>query len=217
MNNFIKIDMENWDRAAFYKWYTEEWRSIYASATKKLDVTANIALCKEKGLKLVPALIYCTGLVINERECFRVGIKDDVLGHWDVLHPIYPVRNENANTYAFHTTKFTESFKDFYEGYIKEQESGIDTKGKMFAGYIPQNNFQISIMPITDFDSSTFSMGSYRYFYTPIVVMGKYAGKTKKTIPVSLTINHATVDGYDVGMFFTSLQYYLKNPDKWLK
>lgn len=216
MDKFTVVDMENWDRAPFYKLYTEEWHSIYGSATKKLDVTATVAECKARGIKLAPALIYCTGLALNERECFRLGIKDGEVGHWDKLHPIYPVRNENMNTYAFHTTKFTDSFKTFYKGYMQERESGVETKGKMFVGDIPQNNFQISIMPVTDFDSSNFSMGSYRYFFPPIVVMGKYTGNRKKTIPVAITINHAAVDGYDVGMFFTGLQNYLSNPDKWI-
>ncbi len=215
MDKFTAIDMESWDRAPFYKWYTEEWHSIYASVTKKLDVTATVNACKSKGIKPAPALIYCTGLAINEKDCFKVAIKDGKVGHWDMLHPIYPVRNENVNTYAFHTTEFTYSFNTFYRGYIQEKESGIKTN-EMFVGDIPQNNFQISIMPVTDFDASTFSMGSYRYFFTPIVVMGKYTGNVKKKIAVSITVNHASVDGYDIGMFFTSLQNYLSNPDKWI-
>ena len=47
MENFKKIDFENWNRKEHYKYYTEKLKVGY-SMTVSLDVTNIVNFCKKK-------------------------------------------------------------------------------------------------------------------------------------------------------------------------
>lgn len=215
MDNFKFVDMETWERAEFYKLFTGPWHSIYGNMMKKLEVTELVTVCKEKGVKFAAAVAYCVSNVINSHECFRMGIKDKQPIVWDVVHPTMPVRNRGTG-YSYHTVRYEKDFKAFYENYLNDKKQYPDTVGKIFAGELPENFFQLSIIPLIDFDDNSLSIG-FKYYFAPMVVIGKYAGDGKKLMPVAITGNHAVVDGYDVANFLNELQQLFSSPWEWLK
>ncbi|MCI6738208.1 MAG: CatA-like O-acetyltransferase [Intestinibacter sp.] len=63
-------------------------------------------------------------------------------------------------------------------------------------------------------------MNSYenKPYYFPLVESGKIHEENGRLImPLSMTLHHATTDGYHVKVFLEDLQDQMNNPQNWLK
>ena len=51
MEKYREIDLKTWHRKELFQLYTEEWKGVAFSVTKKLDVTELITYLKENKIK----------------------------------------------------------------------------------------------------------------------------------------------------------------------
>ena len=211
MDHFEIIDMETWPRAELYDLYTRVWSTVTYSLTKKLSVAKLVPYLKERGIKLVPALMWLVSREINKIENFRLAFRDGKLGTWDVIHPMFPNLNTQENM-TFHGLRFQDDFHSFYRSYLAEQQENKD-KTNLWANHIPENFFMVSILPWLHFDASSMQMKNAKYYYAPFIAIGQYNEQLE--LPCMLMGNHATSDAWHVAKFFSGLQACMDDPAQW--
>lgn len=216
MGDFTPLDMQTWHRADLFHHYTEVWPGCLMSYKVTLDVTKTVKYIKKKGGKIAPALYFLTNKALNEQDNFKMGYLEENFGIWDGLCPFYPIMNQYEDI-SFHFAKWSESYQEYLKNYTEEAKINVERKTTL-PDDLPANGVLVSILPFMNFDSISFSLKNSRYYLAPCVFMGRFMETGKGlSIPVSITINHASADGYHVQKFFDSMQEKLNNPQKWLE
>lgn len=213
MDRFTPIDVKTWPRKALYELYNKSWMEASFSATMRVKVENLVKYQKERGQKFVPALLYIFTKELSGDPAFTLAVQDGQVGHWERLHPMYPVLNENG-TFTFHYTPVEGDFRSFYDAYLREKEESAGRIGAYASGNMPFNSYCISIMNYFPFDSFSFSMKNNKNYYAPVIFIGKYGEDC--LMPVSVTVNHAACDGFHVSELFRRLQEAFDHPEKWL-
>lgn len=217
MNQFTPIDLERWPRAAQYRLFTRQWTTISYTVTQKLDAARTVTWCRARHQKFVPALLWAVTRSLLEQENFRLAVRDDVLGSWDVIHPIYPVVTDAGNL-LFCSTPYTPDYGAFYEGYRLQQQALRRADNEVFAGPMPENGYILSVVPYMDFSSVSFHLKNAKNYYAPVLDIGRYTPQGDRLMmPVSLTINHAAADLHHVHRMLTALQALLDSPETWCR
>jgi chloramphenicol O-acetyltransferase type A len=189
------------------------------SLTVELDVTVMRAALREHGLKFFPAYLWLVTTMLNKQIEFKVAVKEEMLGYWDTLTPLYAVFHEDDKTISFMWTEYSESFSEFYEGYMESGRKYGNNHGVLAQPdrMPPANSYTISCVPWIKF--SNFSIQSFdnKPYYFPTVEAGRIFDKDgRSTLPLSLTLHHATTDGWHVKEFLNDLQHAMDKPQEWL-
>jgi len=162
--------------------------------------------------------VYLVTKTIGEIEELRVAKKDGVLGHWEQLTPAYPQFHEDDHATSLLWTAYIADFKAFYEAYINDtttygKDHGILTK----KGAPPANSYVISCIPWFTFNSFSVHNHGIKDYFVPSFEAGGFTMKEGKIVmPLSITVHHATTDGYHLKCFFERLQYLMDHPEEWL-
>ena len=109
--------------------------------------------------------------------------------------------------------------KIFYSGYLDNEKEYGDHRGVLAqpVSSLPANCYSVSCLPWIDFQH--FSLHSYenKPYYFPTIEGGKFtANEDKITMPISISVHHATTDGWHVKCFLDELQALMNEPLKWL-
>ena len=214
---FIPIDRKSWPMAQSFYYYTEMAPTTY-TVNVDLDVTILRKTLKEKGYKFFPAYLYLVTKAIGKIKELRVAYKDGVLGYWENLTPAYPQFHEDDHTTSLLWTAYDPVFKKFYEQYIEDttcfgNDHGILTK----KGAPLANAYVISCIPWFTFNSFSLHNHGIKDYFVPSFEAGGFKERDGKCImPLSMTVHHATTDGYHLKCFFEALQKDMDQPEAWL-
>jgi chloramphenicol O-acetyltransferase type A len=217
-NKFTPLDLQSWSRGQMFHYFTQMAPTGF-SLTALLDITIMKKALKERDLKFYPAYVWLVTTILNQHVEFRVAIKDDVLGYWDTLTPLYPTFHDDNKSISLVWSPYNKSFMEFYRGYLENEKEYGDNRGILAQPLqtLPANSYTVSCIPWIDFQH--FSVHSYesKPYYFPSIEAGKYTtnGETI-TMPISITVHHATTDGWHVKCFFEELQNLMNEPEKWL-
>ena len=212
MDHFEKVDLETWPRAEIYKQYTEVWTTVTYTFTKKLDAAKVVPYLKERGIKLIPALVWLASRAVNRVENFRLGIQNRELVRYDAVHPLVPAVNSTGNM-SFHSLRYHEDFRTFYEAYLEEQREYGHKTNLWANGPAPDNYFFVSILPWLEYDALSMQLKNAKGYYAPYVAMGKY--NENMELPCTIMVNHATIDGLFVHQFYEEMQSCMNDPAQW--
>lgn len=210
---YKKIDIEKWPRRAHYQYYREEILCGY-SVTAKIDVTRLISFVRKQKKKFYGCFLYAAAKTVNHYDFLRMMIPPDGgVGIWKVSHPNFTVFHEDDETFSDLWMEYHSEFDEFYREW--EQVTKKYGKNKGIKGRFgqPANFFCISCVPWLDYTGySTYSTGEPALF--PIITFGKYTEYDGKyQLPVTLTISHASADGFHTSLFFKKLQEELNDID----
>lgn len=219
---FTPIDMNTWPTAQEFYYYTQMAPTSY-TVNVDMDVTILRKTLKERRYKFFPAYLYLVTKAISKQDELRVAVKDGVLGHWDKLTPAYPQFHEDDKTTSLLWTEYAEDFQEFYENYMEDTKQYGSSKGILSAkGVPPANAYVISCIPWFTFNSFSLHNHGIKDYYVPSFEAGGFVEKecNGKTIeikmPLSVTVHHATTDGYHLKVFFEELQRSMNCPQEWL-
>ena len=205
---FHKIDMKDWPRREVYYYFSQMAPTGY-SLTVEVDVTHLLTVTKECGIRFFPAYLWLVTKNLNRQAEFKCAVKDGTIGYYDTLTPLYATWHEETHTFSLMWTEYTDSFPDFHQAYIRNQETYGTNPGILARPELPpENAYTVSAVPWVDF--THFAVHSYenKSYYFPSVEAGKYHSENGRIrMPLSLTCHHATTDGYHVAEFLKSLQY----------
>lgn len=207
--NFNPIDMQTWPRRQMFHYFSAMAPTGY-SITVEIDVTTFKKSLKEQSIKFFPAYIWLVTKTLNKQIEFKVAVVDDTLGSWETLTPLYPCFHKDDKTMSLMWTEYHEDFNVFYENYLENQKAFGSNHGVLAQPHLlpPANTYTVSCIPWVEF--THFSLHSYsdKPYYFPTVEAGKFVEKNGViTLPLSITVHHATTDGWHISKFIDELQY----------
>lgn len=216
--NFHPIDIQTWPRAQTYHYFAETVMPVTYSINVTVDTTILRNTLKSKGIKFFPTYLYLITRAISKYQEFRLALQDDVLGYWDTLTPFYPIFHKDDKTITFLWTEYNEDFKVFYNNYIADMTQHGDSHGIMSSkGVPPSNNYIIACVPWFTFNSLSMHLQDAENYYAPIFEAGGFTEKDGiTTMPLSITANHAAVDGYHIKVLLEELQWTMNHTKEWM-
>lgn len=217
MATFCKQSLENWPRAEAFYYYSQMAPTSY-SITVKLRVTRLRQLTKQKQIKFFPAYLYAVSRVVSQLQELKMAVKEEALGYWDYLHPVYPQFHPEDQTVSLLWTEYTADFPEFYHRYLMDcQNFGGDCGMLTKKGPPPENAYVISCIPWFSFDSFSLQHHQLKDYYFPSFEAGKFVQQEEEWyMPLAINVHHATTDGYHLQLFLEQLQELLDHGEEWL-
>ena len=204
---FTTIDLQTWPRAQMFYYFSQMAPTGY-SMTVNIDVTSLHKTVKTAQLKFFPSYLWLITKNLNNQTEFKIAKKEEVLGYYDTLTPLYASFHDDDKTFSLMWTDFNDDFHTFYENYIDNQKQYSTNHGVLTQPLTPppENSYTVSCIPWVTFDH--FAIHSYenKPYYFPSVEAGKlFQQDGRIRMPLSLTCHHATTDGYHISQFLNQL------------
>lgn len=199
MDNFQPLDLQTWPMSQSFYYYTQIAPTGY-TVNVMVDVTILKRELKKRKLKFFPAYLYVVFKAITKQKELRIDMKDEVLGVWDFLSPVYPQFHEDDKTTSLLWTEYNDDFDIFYHRYLSDTNQYGKSHGILSSKGVPKpNSFVISCIPWFTFRSFSVHNHGMKDYYFPTFEAGKFIEKDDKFyMPLSITVHHATVEGYHV-------------------
>lgn len=215
--SFYHIDKTTWPMAQQFYYYTEIAPTTY-TVNITLDVTILRKTLKKHGYKFFPAYLYLVTKAISKQQALSISKQNGVLGYWDYLTPTYPQFHHDDKSTSLLWTEYTTSFIGFHQNYVKDTTTYGNNHGILSEKGIPlPNAYIISCVPWFTFNSFSLHNHGIKDYFVPSFEAGGFVEHDGKiTMPLSITVHHATTDGYQLKLFFEELQTSMDNPNQWL-
>lgn len=183
-----------------------------------LDVTVMRKTLKANNIKLFPAYLYLVTRTISKQQELRISVQNGVLGYWNDLTPAYPQFHDDDKTTSLLWTEYDDNFRVFYKCYLEDTAKHGNSHGILSSKGVPlPNAYIISCIPWFTFNSFSLHNHGIKDYFVPSFEAGGFVESNGKiTMPFSVTVHHATTDGYHLNVFFAELQRTMNYPDEWL-
>jgi chloramphenicol O-acetyltransferase type A len=200
---------------SFY-YYTQMAPTTY-TVNVTMDVTILHETLKKKGYKFFPAYLYLVTKAIGKQQELRIAMKDGVLGYWENLTPTYPQFHEDDKTTSLLWTEYDDCFSAFYNRYMEDIATYGNDHGILTKKGVPlPNAYIVSCIPWFTFNSFSLHNHGVKDYFVPSFEAGGFVEKDGKTqMPLSVTVHHATTEGYHLKVFFDELQKTMNEPEQW--
>lgn len=214
---FHPIDLEDWPKAQTFHYYTQMAPTTY-TVNVSMDVSILRKTLKGKGYKFFPAYLYLVTKAIGKQKELRIAVQDGVLGYWENLTPCYPQFHEDDKTTSLLWTEYREEFYVFYQQYLKDTSMHGNSHGILSSKGLPlPNAYIVSCIPWFTFNSFSLHNHGIKDYYVPSIEAGGFTKLEDKIwMPLSITVHHATTDGYQLKVFFEELQRIMNHPEEWM-
>lgn len=200
------IDINFWNRKLHYKHFIA-LKDPYFSVTIPIDVTKAYQFSKENNISFFGRYLHDCMRGINAVENFKYRIENDLVVEYDMIHAS-PTLIRPDNTYGF-------SFIDFHENlntFLKNIEAEKERINRTMDLYPPKNGINCihcSALPWFQFSGHKEPFSGVLDSVPKLAFSKIDKSKSKLIMNVSVSVNHALVDGYHVGLFTEKFQEYL--------
>ena len=211
----VPIDQATWTRQPYFYYFTKMDPSGF-SLTVEMDITATYTWARSQHVKFNAVYLYLVSRLLTQHPEMRIGYVNEQLVTFDVLHPSYTILHAD-HTMANLWTAYDQDFQTFYQHYLADQVEYGQIPGPMPKAPQSPNLVNIGSLPSVNFTSYTPLPFKPLTTFFPIFQAGQFVTVADKTtMPLSITINHATADGYHLSQFFNDLQAMWSQPDQYL-
>lgn len=197
------IDWKNYPRKAHFE-YFNAMADPYAGVTVPVDITRFFGACRAGESPFFLSFLWCAGRAANAVPQLRQRIWEGrpvEFAACDTSHTVL----RGDGTYSYCRLSCMRPFEEFLPAARRAQEEakahgdlddGEDALSLLFISTLPWVGYTGLRQPVpTPADSN------------PRVTWGKYATQGERTtMPVTLLVNHALVDGAHMGQFFAALE-----------
>lgn len=200
----IPIDYENWPRRELFEFFSAMSQPFY-SVTFRVDVTRLYDYVKLLGLSFYYALIYLCTAAINSVEAFRVSIEGGKPVLLEARAPSFTDMKKGAECFHIVTVPAAMgTLEDFCRAAAdksRAQQSFIDGSAESDA------LIYFSCLPWVDITALTNERDFDKNGSVPRIAWGRYTEENgKKTLGLSLEVNHRLIDGLHIGRFAQELE-----------
>tara|TARA_R110002167_G_scaffold324334_1_gene530383 strand:- start:148 stop:672 length:525 start_codon:yes stop_codon:yes gene_type:complete len=163
---------------------------------------------KKTGNSIFLIYLHRTLKSVNKITPFKYRIEEGKVLEYDYVHSS-PTIGRKDGTFGFSYIEYRDSFNDFKDAANVEINRVEQSKGLV----LPKcgiNVIQCSSMPWLDFTSVSHARHFKFEDSCPKISFGKMTGEGEdRTMPVSIHVHHALMDGYEVGLFVEEFQRLL--------
>lgn len=198
------FDLDNWSRKDHFNFFNK-FEEPFFGVTVDIDCTIAYHKCKKEGKGFFLYYLHQALAAANSIENFRLRIEDDQVYTYDDVHAS-AVINRPDGTFGFSYIDYLPEFEKFQLSAKKEIEKVQNTTGLIPAGS-GANVIHISAMPWLKFTSLSHARSFTFKDSCPKFSFGKMTDENgKKSMPISIHVNHALMDGYHVSLFVDEFQ-----------
>jgi chloramphenicol O-acetyltransferase type A len=204
------IDLEEWKRKEHFEFF---YRMDYPqfNICMNLDIKKYLTFTKGRGISFYYAMIYAVTDVVNQMDDFKYRIRDGKVVLHDKIHPSFTYMDDAHNNELFKliTVDFTDDIVDFEKMAKEASQTQKDYFGlDKLVGR--DDLIYITCIPWVSFTHISHTITINRNDSVPKISWGKYyADGDKVLLPFSVQVNHALIDGFQIGQLVERLQKYL--------
>ena len=203
------IDQTTWHRKSQYEFF-RQLPAPHFSITANVNVTAIINHRKSEAISLFNAFLYCIMTAANAVPELRMRFRGDTVIEHDIVHASATVPIEDER-FAFCSIEHVPNWAEFNKGCVESLEKAKqqnelrehidDTDEWIFLSCLPWINFTAMSNPNAGPNDCI-----------PRISWGKVDGRESNwSMPVSVQVHHALVDGFHLGKFYQVLNDCLSN------
>ncbi len=201
------LDIDSWNRKQHYQHF-KSLEDPFFSVTVNVDVTNTIKLSKEKKASFFAMYLHACLVALNSIENFKYRIQEDKIAIHDVINASATIARED-HTFGFSYIYFDKKFENFNDNFQKEKERILNSQ-ELFPPINSDDCIYCSALPWFSFTSQKEPVSGVKNESIPKLAFGKtFSENNQIKMPVAISVNHALVDGYHIGLFFEEFQSQL--------
>lgn len=201
------IDVSTWDRKAQFQFF-KNFEEPFWGATVEVDCTKGYNWAKENGVSFYLYYLFQSMKAVNAVENFRYRYEDEKVYLYDDVGASATVLRENG-TFGFSHVGFQEHFSDFVVSANKEF-SRVRATEDLVPGSASANVVHYSSVPWLKFTGLSHARTFSRQDSAPKISFGKMTKQNNQlSMPVSIHVHHALVDGIHLGQHVDYFQQYM--------
>ena len=200
------IDMNSWPRKEIFKFHSHTSNPFYM-VTFTVDVTNVYEFAKVNGLSFYYSMIHCCTKAINQVPNFLYDIDHSEVIQHDLRHPSFTDLKKDTDLYHIVTMDFDDDIVTFCQ-----RAEALSTAQSFFIDYTKEgtNLIFFSCLPWINLTTLTnehdLSNPNEKDDTFPRIAWGQYSDNAgRKTLSLSLEVNHRLIDGYHIGQFNEAL------------
>lgn len=208
------LDISSWARRDTFEFF-RGFDKPYFNVGTALDVTNVVAeIRKRPDLSISLAYHYFALRIANDIEPFRYRLRGDRVLVNDVIHGGTTVLLPNES-FVMAYFDYQEDFGQFMTDAMKSIEEA--RKAAVFDPKPEDDRIHFSVVPWISFTSFSHARNWGREDSVPKIAFGKFSEVNGRiSLPFSVEVHHALVDGLHVGRYLNQLQEALSNPSDYL-
>lgn len=193
-----KLDLEHWERREIFQFMSALSQPFY-TVCFNLDVTNVYEYTHKKKLSFYYALVYLATQAINEVPAFLQDIVGGEVVVWDRRSPSFCDIRPGREAFYIVNLLLGDNLDRFCR-----QAKEASAAQTVFLPKGPEDEAWIyfSCLPWIDVTCITNERDFHRDDTVPRISWGRYTDRGgRKTLNLSLEVNHRTIDGFHIGQF----------------
>jgi chloramphenicol O-acetyltransferase type A len=209
-----EIDLASWSRREHFEVF-RAFHYAHFNICAPVDTTALVRAVREQSISVNTAVVYVLTRAANDVPEFRRRIRDGAVVEHEVVHPSSTVMVE-GDVFTFSFFDYQEDFAAFARhvaeatARVRADPSLADPPGRddlLFMTAIPWVSFTSFAHPIATTPADSI----------PRFAWGRISDRDgQRTMPLSVQVHHALVDGVHAGRWYERVQAYLDAPEAFL-
>ncbi len=204
-----RIDIDNWIRKDLFNFFNK-FEEPYYGATVSIDCTVAYKTAKQNGVSFYLYYLYQSLAASQLIEAFKLRIDGNDVYRYDRIDAGSTIDRPDG-TFGFGDFIYYPNFEDFHTEAAK-----VVQRVRMETGIVRStaaNVIRFSALPWIDFTALSHARMFAFKDSCPKISFGKITTVSEiKSMPVSIHVNHALVDGLQLGRFIECYQELMNVP-----
>ncbi len=201
------MNIEAWERKDHFHFFNQ-FEEPFFGLCINVNVSRAYAYAKETGCSFFLYYLYQSLRAANEVEPFKYRIINNEVIIYDTVHAS-PTINRPNGSFGFSYMNYYSNFETFEEHAKLEIEKVQNSTG-LIPAVSGENVIHYSSIPWINFTALSHARSYSFKDSCPKISFGKMTGENgMQTMPVSIHVHHALMDGFHVGQFTALFQEYL--------
>ncbi|WP_282123461.1 CatA-like O-acetyltransferase [Algibacter mikhailovii] len=200
------IDTNTWKRKQLFDHFSR-LSDPYFGLTIPFDVTKAYQFTKENNISFFGKYLHDCMKAINDIENFRYRVEQERVVLYDTIHASATMMRTD-HTFGFSFIDYDEDLKAFLEN-MKEEKERIIATSDLYPPKNGQDCIHCSAIPWVNFSGHKEPVSGELESVPRLAFAKTMKANDKLIMNVAISVNHALVDGYHVGLFSEKFQMYL--------
>ena len=205
----IIINTDQWERKQLYEHF-KSFKDPYFGVTTAFDVTKAFQFSKSNTSSFFGRYLHDCMCAINETAALKFRVLKDKVVQFENIHASATIMRAD-HTFGFSFIKFDRD-REFFLQNLDSEKKRIENATSLFP---PENGLDCvhcSALPFLTFSGHKEPVSGMMDSIPKLAFSKiKQINKNKIEMNVAISVNHALVDGYHLGLFAEKFQYYLNS------
>lgn len=210
-----KVNMKDWNRKQHFDFFNK-FDYPHFNITVDLEISGLKKYTKRNNISFLKSMVFLVTKSANEIKEFKYRIIDDnQVVILEKVNPAFTIMSDD-NLFSFCNSVYYENKEKFFKNMdksIRKYKQNPVVSGKADK----MDYIYMTSLPWINFNSITHPINIKNVDSVPRIAWGKYCKEGNKiSIPFSIQVHHALMDGYHVAKYINNLKNKLENPQKYL-